>query len=128
MYPRWPHIRSILRWVVGRQGAETSLSSRTSAPQVPLGSVTPLALVQESASKVVLLVDQKVKSATTLGLHPLINTKTLALTPADLETFLRFQPLHMQPTCTPSSVRASCIAMTPSLVPVQLDWQVGAIC
>jgi len=57
--------------------------------QVPLGSVTTFALVQPSAEGVVLLLDEKIKAVDKLGLHPLVNTQTLAVTPSGLEKFLR---------------------------------------
>lgn len=55
---------------------------------VPMGSVTPLALANPTAANVVLLLDQKIRSETSIFVHPLHNAASLALTPAELETFL----------------------------------------
>lgn len=56
--------------------------------QVPLGSVTPLAVVQETASAVTLLLDQKLKGQDRLLVHPLTNTSTVAISSEGLEKFL----------------------------------------
>lgn len=56
---------------------------------VPLGSVTPLAVVQPTASSVVLLLDQKLKGQDRILVHPLSNTSTVAVSSQGLETFLR---------------------------------------
>ena len=58
--------------------------------QVPLGSVTPLALVQPTASSVVLLLDQKLKGQDRILVHPLTNDKTVAISSDGLEAFLRY--------------------------------------
>jgi hypothetical protein len=56
---------------------------------VPLGSVTPLALANPTAKDVVLLIDEGIRSQrTTVLVHPLDNTASLALTSGDLEAFL----------------------------------------
>ena len=57
--------------------------------QVPLGSVTPLAVVQPTASSVVLLLDQKLKGQDRILVHPLTNDKTVAISSDGLEAFLR---------------------------------------
>ena len=57
---------------------------------VQLGSVTPLAVSQPTATDVVLLLDIKLKSAPSFFVHPLLNTASLALSAADLEVFLSF--------------------------------------
>jgi hypothetical protein len=57
--------------------------------QVPLGSVTPLALVQPTAEKVVLLLDKSLQGRAALLVHPLTNTASLSLPAQGLETFLR---------------------------------------
>ena len=58
--------------------------------QVPLGSVTPLAVVQPTASAVVLLLDHKLKGKDRILVHPLTNTSTVALSSEGLEAFLRY--------------------------------------
>ena len=59
---------------------------------VPLGSATPLALANPSASSVVLLLDARFQQQQHLLVHPLTNTATTAITPAGLEAFLRSAP------------------------------------
>jgi hypothetical protein len=57
--------------------------------QIPLGSVTPLAVSQPTATDVVLLLDIKLKSEQApFFVHPLTNTSSLALTSQHLEAFL----------------------------------------
>ncbi len=56
---------------------------------VPLGSATPLALANPSASSVVLLLDARFQQQQHLCVHPLTNTATTVITPAGLEAFLR---------------------------------------
>lgn len=72
---------------------------------VPLGSVTPLAVVQPTASAVVLLLDHKLKGKDRILVHPLTNTSTVALSSEGLEAFLRsiereahYVDLEAQPT------------------------------
>ncbi|DBA79448.1 TPA: hypothetical protein ACH3X2_007720 [Trebouxia sp. C0005] len=56
---------------------------------VPLGSVTPLAVVQPTAASIVLLLDQKLKGQDRILVHPLTNDKTVAISSDGLEAFLR---------------------------------------
>uniref|UniRef100_A0A7N0VAN4 YbaK/aminoacyl-tRNA synthetase-associated domain-containing protein n=1 Tax=Kalanchoe fedtschenkoi TaxID=63787 RepID=A0A7N0VAN4_KALFE len=56
--------------------------------QVPLGCVTPFALVNESASHVSLLLDQVFKDKESCFFHPLSNDMTISLHACDLEKFL----------------------------------------
>ncbi|KAM3233397.1 prolyl-tRNA synthetase associated domain-containing protein 1 [Capsicum annuum] len=56
--------------------------------QVPLGCVTPFALVNESARCVSLLLDQGFKSQGCCFFHPLSNDTTIALNARDLDKFL----------------------------------------
>lgn len=56
--------------------------------QVPLGSVTPLAVCNASASGVVLFLDEKIRSQSVVFVHPLVNTSSLAMSPAALEAAL----------------------------------------
>lgn len=55
---------------------------------VPLGSVTPLAVSRATATDVVLLLDEKLKSESSFFVHPLDNTASLPMTATDLEAFL----------------------------------------
>eukprot|EP01025_Chloroclados_australasicus_P000453 TRINITY_DN1023_c0_g1_i6.p1 TRINITY_DN1023_c0_g1~~TRINITY_DN1023_c0_g1_i6.p1 ORF type:complete len:328 (-),score=40.56 TRINITY_DN1023_c0_g1_i6:429-1412(-) len=57
--------------------------------QVPKGSVTPLALCQDTAANVVLLFDHKLQSEDKLLVHPLTNSASLALSASEIETILR---------------------------------------
>ncbi|KAK9743381.1 hypothetical protein RND81_03G235500 [Saponaria officinalis] len=56
--------------------------------QVPLGCVTPFALVNESARHVSLLLDQGLKSQNRILFHPLSNDVSLALSTVGLDKFL----------------------------------------
>mmetsp|Transcript_4729 Transcript_4729/g.11812 ORF Transcript_4729/g.11812 Transcript_4729/m.11812 type:complete len:289 (+) Transcript_4729:156-1022(+) len=72
--------------------------------QVPLGSVTPFALVAPAASNVVLLLDDKLRGCAQLALHPLVNTQTVAIPPTDLDKFLTSigrQPAYVDLTAEP---------------------------
>lgn len=57
--------------------------------KVPLGSVTPFALMNASAGSVALLLDKHFKECQRIFFHPLSNDSTIALTHAGLDTFLR---------------------------------------
>ncbi|CAM6088235.1 unnamed protein product [Calypogeia fissa] len=57
--------------------------------KVPLGCVTPFALLNESARSVTLLLDEGCKSQPQLFLHPLSNDATTAISPSGLEKFLQ---------------------------------------
>lgn len=61
--------------------------------QVPLGSVTPLAVANPEAADVVLLLDAKVRDLspadTPVYVHPLVNTVSLAMAPEQLAAALR---------------------------------------
>ncbi|CAI9282075.1 unnamed protein product [Lactuca saligna] len=57
--------------------------------QVPLGCVTPFALVNESAKNVSLLLDQGFKTQECCFFHPLSNDTTISLHIQDLEKFLK---------------------------------------
>ncbi|KAG2446219.1 hypothetical protein HXX76_000811 [Chlamydomonas incerta] len=57
--------------------------------QVPLGSVTPLAVANPEAGDVVLLLDTKIQAQQVVYVHPLVNTTSLALSPAALEAALK---------------------------------------
>ncbi len=53
------------------------------------GSVSPLALINETSGVVRCIIERKLMAAALINLHPLINTRTTALTPAQLTLFLR---------------------------------------
>eukprot|EP00249_Psilotum_nudum_P010993 c22899_g1_i1 orf=327-1289(+) len=57
--------------------------------KVPLGCVTPFALINESARSVSLLLDQGLKTKSRVFFHPVSNDATTSLTVAGLDTFLR---------------------------------------
>ncbi|XP_062101210.1 uncharacterized protein LOC133807083 [Humulus lupulus] len=57
--------------------------------QVPLGCVTPFALVNESARHVSLLLDQGFKSQERCFFHPLSNDMSISLNVSGLDTFLK---------------------------------------
>ena len=78
------------RW--GRRPQSTTacrLGTRCSLIQVPLGSVTPLALAQPTAAGVGLLLDAGLQQQPRICVHPLDNRTTTVLSPAGLEAFLR---------------------------------------
>ncbi|XP_026406332.1 prolyl-tRNA synthetase associated domain-containing protein 1-like [Papaver somniferum] len=56
--------------------------------QVPLGCVTPFALVNDSARNVTLLLDQGFKTQKCCYFHPLSNDVTISLSTGDLDKFL----------------------------------------
>lgn len=55
---------------------------------VQQGAVTPLALVNDQAKSVVLLLDATLDKADMINVHPLTNTATVQITPAELRTFV----------------------------------------
>lgn len=61
-----------------------------SRAQVPLGSVTPLAIAQPSAAGVALLLDGKLRGQPRICVHPLDNTATMVLSSEGLEAFVRW--------------------------------------
>lgn len=61
-------------------------AARRATLQVPLGSVTPLAIANPEAKDVVLFLDQRIQSAPgSVCVHPLVNTISLEMSPAALE-------------------------------------------
>lgn len=56
--------------------------------QVPLGSVTPFCMANDTAHEIVMLMDQKFKECSQLLFHPMLNDATSVLTPAQLQTFV----------------------------------------
>ncbi|XP_076914476.1 uncharacterized protein LOC143573497 [Bidens hawaiensis] len=61
----------------------------TEVLEVPLGCVTPFALVNESARNVSLLLDQGFKTHECCFFHPLLNDTTISLNIQDLYTFVK---------------------------------------
>lgn len=73
--------------------------------QVPLGCVTPFALINESASAVSLLLDQGFKSKQSCYFHPLTNDMTIALSSSYLDKFLISigkQPVYVDLEASPA--------------------------
>jgi Ala-tRNA(Pro) deacylase len=52
------------------------------------GSVTPFALINDGAQRVEVVLDEEMLRHDPLNYHPLVNTKTTAVSPADLLTFI----------------------------------------
>ena len=52
------------------------------------GSVTPFALINDTSHQVNVILDAKMMACDLVGYHPLINTATTTLKPADLQRFL----------------------------------------
>lgn len=55
---------------------------------VQQGAVTPLALVNDQAKSVVLLLDATLDKADMINVHPLTNTATVQITPAELRAYV----------------------------------------
>jgi len=53
------------------------------------GAVTPLAMITGVAHGVGLFLDRSLTNARLIYMHPLVNDRTIALTPVDLERFLK---------------------------------------
>lgn len=53
------------------------------------GAVTPFAVVNDEAGRVTVVIDEALLAAPLINAHPLTNTATTALTPADLLRFLK---------------------------------------
>lgn len=53
------------------------------------GAVTPLAAVNDAQGRVAIVLDRAILAGDTVHCHPLVNTMTTALAPADLLRFLR---------------------------------------
>jgi len=52
------------------------------------GSVTPLALINDAACRVNVVLDEKMMACDVVSYHPLVNTATVTLTPDDLLKFI----------------------------------------
>ena len=53
------------------------------------GAVTPLALINDREHRVQVVIDKGLLDHDPVNVHPLVNTMTTALSPADLMTFIR---------------------------------------
>jgi Ala-tRNA(Pro) deacylase len=53
------------------------------------GAVTPLSMINGVAKGVTLYLDQNLRDCAQIYMHPMVNTQTVAMSPADLETFLK---------------------------------------
>lgn len=71
-----------------------------SIAQVAPGSVTPLALVQPTARRVVLMLDERLRGAESLLVHPLRNDRTVSMHSSELEAFLGCVPALGTMPCT----------------------------
>ena len=52
------------------------------------GAVTPMAMINGAAHQVRLLIDASLRDKQILYMHPLVNDRTIGMTPLDLEAFL----------------------------------------
>jgi Ala-tRNA(Pro) deacylase len=66
------------------ESAETLLATLGVAP----GSVTPLAVMNDEKKSVVVILDKALEAAEFINVHPLVNTATVQVTPAELKTFI----------------------------------------
>ena len=56
---------------------------------VPPGSVTAFAVINDTAGRVAIVLDAALMTADRVNCHPLVNTATTSIAPADLLTFIR---------------------------------------
>ena len=52
------------------------------------GSVTPLAVINDEKKSVIVVLDSTLESAEFINVHPLINTATVSVTPAELKSYI----------------------------------------
>lgn len=52
------------------------------------GSVTPLAVINDSSNEVEIIIDEELKKEKLLGVHPCVNTSTILITPDNLEKYI----------------------------------------
>jgi Ala-tRNA(Pro) deacylase len=76
--------------VIGAKGRLSFASAEQMMEHLGItpGSVSPLALVNDTAGAVRFVIEKKLLSAALINVHPLINTRTTALPPRDLIRFL----------------------------------------
>lgn len=53
------------------------------------GAVTPLAVINDENSEVVVVLDEDLKKEKLLGVHPCVNTATILITPENLEKYIK---------------------------------------
>jgi Ala-tRNA(Pro) deacylase len=53
------------------------------------GAVTPFALINDSEQQVNIIIDQRLMDFEQINFHPLVNTATISVSPADLLKFIR---------------------------------------
>ncbi|KAF7816879.1 prolyl-tRNA synthetase associated domain-containing protein 1 [Senna tora] len=103
--------------------------------QVPLGCVTPFALVNESARDVSLLLDQRLKTKEFCFFHPLSNDMSISLNASSLDNFLKsigrdpsYVDLEVNPTVgkdQPPDL-AALVPSSSSVLPDQQDKQTSS--
>ncbi|MGQ0664365.1 MAG: prolyl-tRNA synthetase associated domain-containing protein [Pseudomonadota bacterium] len=72
---------------------------------VEAGSVTPFALINDTGRRMTLVIDQAMLSEEVLNFHPLENTATTSISPADLIAFVRacgHEPVVVALGCGPA--------------------------
>ena len=52
------------------------------------GSVTPLAVINDTSNEVEIIIDKELKKEKLLGVHPCVNTSTILITPDNLEKYI----------------------------------------
>ena len=55
------------------------------------GAVTPLAMVTGVLHDVTLFIDSRLRDVNILYMHPLVNDRTVGMSPADVERFLKIK-------------------------------------
>ena len=78
--------------LIGAAGANFRFADEaalTEALGVKKGSVSPLALVNDSKGSVKVVLDAELMAAAKIGIHPLRNDRTVELAPADLVSFVK---------------------------------------
>ena len=74
------------------EGADVLLSTLGVTP----GSVTPLAVLNDDKNSVIVLLDAALDKAEFINVHPLVNTATVQVTPAELRQFVKATGHEMQ--------------------------------
>ncbi|KAF7114244.1 hypothetical protein RHSIM_RhsimUnG0094500 [Rhododendron simsii] len=79
----------VLSQRLGLGKAGLRMAPEEALPEVPLGCVTPFALVNDSARHVSLLLDKGFKDCESCFFHPLSNDASISLNALDLDKFLK---------------------------------------
>ncbi|NVO12954.1 MAG: prolyl-tRNA synthetase associated domain-containing protein [Rhodoplanes sp.] len=82
-------LKGLHRWLEAGRFSFGSAELLREALGVEPGSVTPFAAINDAALRVTVVLDTPMLAEETLNYHPLINTMTTAIAPADLVRFLR---------------------------------------